>query len=212
MQGVENEIDYSSYKRAMKVQGIQMAACQMIVLSACLSFAAPSDGVSLTHRPTDESVCDLSPLTTYRLGLDPFVEAGTQNEQEIYMRLALRFVTTSCKDTQVLILHSDLGSAFDDGYFRAVAADLCSMANVKRESAGTAEYPEAFLLRCPISKMAEATAALASMEKARSTEAMIAEGAPDRSNVVPQPADRASKCEGGITLGMLLGIAGGRCR
>jgi len=113
--------------------------------------------VSLANRETDESVCDLAPLTTYRLGLKPFVPAGTRNESEIYFRIAIKFITEKCINNQTLLLHSEMGTTFDDEYFRKISYQVCKPIDIRRESAGTENYPEGFMIRCPITKIQEAS-------------------------------------------------------
>jgi len=147
------------------------------------------NAVSLSGKATDDSVCDLSPLTSYRLGVKTFVEAGTQLSDQIYTRLALRFITQHCKDNQVLILDSDDGSTFDAKYFREVSNRLCKISDVTRVANGTEEYPNGFQIKCRIAKMQDATDWLSGVETVKSTEAMIAEGAPKHS----QPQNQTSQ-------------------
>ncbi|MGK5060342.1 hypothetical protein ACQ4WY_25750 [Janthinobacterium sp. LB2P49] len=171
-----------------------------------------SHAVSLAHRETDDSVCDLAPLTTYRLGLKPFVPAGTRDEAEIYFRLAVKFITNECKNKQTLLLHSEMGTSFDDGYFRKVGNQVCAATEIKREPAGTQEFPQGFILRCTISKLKEATAALAEMEKAKPTEAMIEEGAPMRSAQPNRREEEKKPCGDKMTWETVVLGWGGSCR
>jgi hypothetical protein len=175
-------------------------------------LSTSSHAVAFAKKPTDDSVCDLAPKTTSRLAQRTFVEAGTRDESEIYARLALRFVTKECKNGQVLLLHSEDGTEFDGQYFRAVTAQLCSGSAVKRESAATQERPHAFMLECPISKLKEATAALAEMEKAKSTEAMISEGAPMRSAQPNRREEEKKTCGDKMTWETVVLGWGGSCR
>lgn len=135
---------------------------------------------SLSGKATDESVCDLSPLTSYRLASKTFVEAETRRSDEIYARLALRQITQNCRNGQLLVLDSEDGDAFDARYFNNVAARVCAVADIKRVATGTSRYPEAFQVRCVILKAKEAAEWLAYAEATESTEAMIAEGAPPK--------------------------------
>lgn len=177
-----------------------------------LSFlASTAYSVSLSGKITDDSVCDLSPLTSYRLGMKTFVEAGTLNSEEIYMRLALRFITRNCKNNQVLILDSDDGSSFDAKYFRNVSNRLCKIADIKHVPTGTAEYPHAFQIKCPIVKIEEATDWLSSTENAKSTEAMIAEGAPRRSQTPSAPAQPDAKDCSKLSMASIF-FGGGGCK
>ena len=174
--------------------------------------AASANAVSLAKKPVDDSVCDLSTMTTFRLSQRNFVEARTREEENIYVRLALRFATQECKNGQVLILHSEDGIDFDALYFRSVTAQLCDIPSVQRESAGTHEYPQAFLMRCPISKLDEATEALAKLERSKTTEQMIQEGAPHRSSQQSPHDDERKKCGESITWAMVALGWGGNCR
>lgn len=168
--------------------------------------------VSLANRETDESVCDLAPLTTYRLGLKPFVPAGTRNESEIYFRKALRFITEKCINNQILLLHSEMGTSFDDEYFRKISYQVCTPKDIRRESAGTENYPQGFILRCPIKKLQEASTFLAELEAEKSTERMIEEGAPIRSNQPSHRDEEQKKCGESITWAMVVLGWGGNCR
>ena len=184
-----------------------------IAFTLILIFTLSSvQAVALAKKPTDDSVCDLSTMTTYRLSQRTFVEARTRDENVIYARLALRFITEECKNGQLLLLHSEDGIAFDDQYFRVVTAQLCSVSQVTRETASTQEYPQAFVMRCPISKLKEATAALAEMEKAKSTETMIVEGAPMRSTQPYRREEEKKPCGDKMTWETVVLGWGGSCR
>lgn len=187
--------------------------CLSFIIFLCLNLMSPSPhAVAFAKKPTDDSVCDLAPKSTSRLAQRTFVEAGTRDESEIYARLALRFVTKECKNGQVLLLHSEDGTDFDGQYFRAVTAQLCSGSAVKRESAATQERPQAFMLECPISKLKEATAALAEMEKTKPTEAMIEEGAPMRSAQPNRREEEKKTCGDKMTWETVVLGWGGSCR
>jgi hypothetical protein len=176
-------------------------------------FAVPSAlAVSLSGRSSDDSVCDLTPSTSYNLSKNVlFVEAGTFDEAEIYQRIALRFITSRCRDGQVLLMHSDFGDGLDDRFFRGVAGQVCSMAQVQRESTATSEAPSSFQIRCPIRRIKDAAAYLASSERTKTTEAMIAEGAPrHRSEDSNETAPRKD-CKGKLSFGQVILGMGGRC-
>ena len=164
--------------------------CFLMIVNLCVVFAQNANAVSLSGKATDDSVCDLSPLTSYRLATKTFVEAGTQHSDQIYLRLALRFVTRNCKNNQSLILDSEDGDSFDTKYFKEVANNLCVVANVTRIPTGTAEYPNAFQIKCSIAKIEEAAEWLSSAEKVKSTEAMISEGAPKHSQTATSSAGK----------------------
>lgn len=172
--------------------------------------------VSLNGRTNDDSVCDLSPYTTSRLGQLTFVPARTANMEEIYTRLAMRFVVGACRQKQTLILHSDDGSQMEDRYFTDVATRLCGAANIAREPVPTAEQPHAFRVKCPISQLKAAETWLRKAESSRSTEALITSGTPanqpgEEAAVDKQIEDRQARCKRGLSYGALVGISGG-CR
>lgn len=158
----------------------------------CLLAMHQTNAASLTGRTTDDSVCDLSPLTSYRLGTKTFVEAGTRHSDQIYTRLALRFITQNCKNNQVLILDSEDGDVFDAKYFKEVSNRLCTVADVAHIPTATAQYPNAFQIKCRILKIQEAANWLSSSEQEKSTEAMISEGAPKRAQSSSVPAQSNS--------------------
>lgn len=186
-----------------------------LVAAALLAELTDASAVSLNGRTDDDSVCDLSPYTTSRLGQKTFVPAGTQNIEEIYARLALRFVVSACRPNQILIMHSDDGSRFEDRYFTEVATRLCGAAKVLREPRPTAEEPHAFLVKCEITQLKSAELWLHNAEREQSTESLIATGAPhhDRSDDTDAGTlpEHQSKCKQGLTFGALMGISGG-CR
>lgn len=144
--------------------------------------ALDASATSIFGRATDESVCDLSPHTSARLEGKTFVEYGTRNLDEIFTRLALRFITTYCRNNQTLILDSRYGKDLDNRYFRNVSNQLCTIADVQRIANGTAENPHAFQVKCKLTKLEGATKWLLEAEAKKSTEALIAEGAPSHSN------------------------------
>lgn len=187
-----------------------LASIRFAFFVLALLVASSASAWSLYNRPTDNSVCDLSPMTSYRLGLKPFVPAGTPRSDEIYERLALRQIAENCSNGQVLILHSEDGSQFDVRYFPNVAKGVCTAADVQRIPAGTADHPQAFEMRCKIVKLDQAKKYLADLEAQKSTEAMIAEGIAARSGPakevnIPGPGDARSDT---ICLGKLIGISG----
>jgi hypothetical protein len=185
-----------------------------VVLSIlALIFAIPSaHAVSLSGRPSDELVCDLSPSTSYNLSKSVlFVEAGTRDEAEIYARIALRFITSKCRDGQVLLMHSDFGDPLDDRFFRDVAVQVCSATNVQRESTATTEAPQSFQIRCQISRIRQASAYLSSIEKNRATETMIAEGAPIHRQDTSDESVPRKDCKGKLSFGQVMLGLGGRC-
>lgn len=187
-----------------------------IVLSILVTSLQSASAVSLNGRTSDDSVCDLSPYTTSRLGQITFVPARTPNSEEIYSRLAMRFIVGACRTGQTLILHSDDGSMFEDRYFTDVATKLCGAANILREPYPTAEQPHAFRVKCQIVQLKAASAWLRAAENDRSTETMIKNGVVmhednSQSAADKAAADRQARCKQGISFGAITGISGG-CR
>ena len=89
-----------------------------IALIAVLgAFSSQAMAFSVWGRPTDDFVCDFSPWTSSKLTQKTNVPDGISDEEAIYVRLALRVAASNCKDGQVLILHSALGSDFDSRIF-----------------------------------------------------------------------------------------------
>jgi hypothetical protein len=187
----------------------------MKLSSAFISLVLCASGgnaaaVSLSGRTTDDSVCDLSPMTNYHLTRTVFVAAGSTNVPTIYARLALRFVTKECKNSQILILHSEDGQPDDDRAFRTVTTELCGSANVQREPTPTSEYPYSFQVKCRLTKVQEATTKMAALEREKPLDQLISESAPLRSSVDPG-ADLPKRECGKLTFGQVLLGMGGRC-
>lgn len=187
----------------------------MRFLSKCmpLVFAFTFDqasAVSLSGGATDDSVCDLSPMTNYRLTRSVFVPAGSSNVPAIYARLALRFVTKECKNSQILILHSEDGHTDDDRAFRIVTTELCGAAHVQREPTPTSEYPYSFQIKCRLTKLQEAATRLASVEREKPLEQLIAESAPVKTPGESSEISTKKDC-GKLSFGQVVLGLGGRC-
>lgn len=185
----------------------------LLALSLFSLFSC-SHAASLNGRTKDDSVCDLSPYTTSRLSQLTFVDGNSSNQSEIYGRLALRWITTSCHDSQQLILHTDLGLRMEDVYFRDVATRLCGANNVIREAQPNVDAPHSFQVKCTIAKLQDAKSWLQNAEREKSTESLIAASKPIEDSPQSQQEDAERKprsCRKGLTLGALLGISGG-CR
>lgn len=188
----------------------------MKILSALLMLLLIDDAfaVSLNGRTNDNSVCDLAPYTTSRLSQLTFVDGNSSNLEEIYERIALRWITASCQDRQQLILHSDMGLRMEDVYFRNVATKLCGSGNIKRETYSTAESTHGFQVRCTINRLQQTQAWLKQAESERSTENLIASSRP-AGTITPAGEDakdnQKKPCKKGLSFGALIGISGG-CR
>jgi len=181
------------------------------ILVLLLPFIS-AQAVSLSGRSTDETVCDLSPSTSYNLTKNVlFVEAGTRDEAEIYTRIALRFITSRCRDGQVLIMHSDFGDPLDDRFFRDVSAQVCSASKVQREATSTTEAPQSFQIKCPISKLRDAASHLNAIEREKPTEAKIAEGAPTHRPDSGNESQPRKDCKGSLSFGQVVLGMGGKC-
>jgi hypothetical protein len=189
-----------------------MITSVLALVAASVLITANAHAVSLAGRPTDDTVCDLTPMTTYRLSQKVFVPAGSSGVPEIYTRLALQFITTECRNGQALLLHSDLGNSEDEQTFRAVTDELCSTAEVSRSATATVEYPHSFQVRCRLAKIQDAKLRLAAAERSKSLQQMIKEGAPPGGHADSDEKPSAAKeCSEKITFGSLLGL-GGNCR
>lgn len=189
----------------------------MKILLGCilLLLADTASAVSLNGRTNDDSVCDLGPYTTSRLSQLTFIDGNSSKQSEIYERIALRWITNSCRDRQQLILHSDLGLRMEDTYFRSVATRLCGAGSISRGSHATNESPHAFQVKCTIDRLQEARAWLQQAEHENSTEKLIAESSPGNN---PSPSkrdeteDKRPPCKKGLSYGALIGISGGGCK
>lgn len=185
------------------------------ILIALIVLATMSNAkaVSLNGRTQDDSVCDLSPYTTDRLSQRTFVAAGTPDLEEIYARLAMRFIVGACRTGQILILHTDDGSRYEDRYFTEVATRLCGTSMIEREAIPTVEEPHAFRIKCRIIHLKAAADWLRSSEKSQSTETLITKGTrparKDETNDDDKASASKTRCDRGITFGALLGISGG---
>jgi hypothetical protein len=180
-----------------------------IPILLCL-ISVPAAAVSITGGPTDDSVCDLTPMTNYRLTRSVFVPAGSTNVPTIYARLALRFVTKECKNSQVLILHSEDGHTDDDRAFRTVTTELCGSANVQREPTPTTDYPYSFQIKCRLTKVQEAAKRLTAVEVEKPLEQLIAESSPIRTTTERDESLPKKEC-GRLTFGQVMLGMGGRC-
>lgn len=189
-----------------------MTTSLLALAAASVMISTNVHAVSLAGRPTDDSVCDLTPMTTYQLSRKVFVPAGSSGVPEIYTRLALQFITSECKNGQALLLHSDLGNSEDEQTFRAVTDELCSAADVSRAATETVDYPHSFQVRCRLTKIQDAKLRLAAAEKSKPLELMIKQGTPPsrHADSSEEPAPK-EECGGKITFGSLLGL-GGNCR
>lgn len=184
-----------------------------LIAVACLTAGLEAQAVSLAGRPTDNSVCDLSPLTSYHLAQRTFVPARTRQLSDIYARLAMQFVAAECANGQLLILHTEYGNADDDGAFRLVSQEFCNVADIQREATPTSDYPNSFQIKCRIQKMQAAKQRLAEAEGKEPTDEMIKTRSP-RMTSSQQAPDSGSeqdkkKCPATITFGQLIGFAGG---
>ncbi len=133
--------------------------------------------------PADSS-CDLGPNTTGILGhkiRGPTLSEGAPVDQwsEVYVRLAARFVASSCSNGQTLVLHSENTSPLDVAYLPFLASALClkehgTHTEVLSRSETTGEQQRGFELRCKITKLDKLRADLERLETRESTESLIA--------------------------------------
>jgi hypothetical protein len=131
-----------------------------------------------------DSLCDLGPNTTGILGRKisgPTLAEGAPFNQwsEVYVRLAARFVLSSCSNGQTLILHSENTRPLDVAYLPFLSNALClkedgTYTEVLSRSGTTGEQQRGFELRCKITKLDKVKADLEQLEKRESTESLIA--------------------------------------
>lgn len=182
----------------------------MVISIALPLIVGPTSAVSISGGATDDSVCDLSPMTNYRLTRSVFVPAGSRNVAEIYARLALRFVTKECRNGQILILHSEDGHSDDDRSFRTVTAELCGTANLQREPTPTSDYPYSFQIKCRLTKVPEAASRFAAAEREKPLDRLIDESSPKRSANETEESPDKREC-GKLSFGQVVLGLGGRC-
>ena len=159
--------------------GIGNSALAAVTLNAWLvvcSAAALAPG-----KPSDDSVCDLSPGTTVLLGRETFISAShSADDQAVgYRRLAAEFVSRHCASQQTLVLHSQDSDRIDARYLPELAIDLCKAADVVRsETTSTARFTNekvsGYELRCRITKLESFRKQLQDDEVAESTAGLIA--------------------------------------
>jgi len=146
--------------------------------------ATPGRVSPQADRAPEDSLCDLGPNTTGILGRKipgPTLAEGAPFNQwsEIYVRLAARFVASSCSNGQILVLHSENTRPLDVAYLPFLASALClkediTDTKVLSKSGTTGEQQRGFELRCKITKLEKVKADLEQLEKRESTESLIA--------------------------------------
>ena len=188
-----------------------MRYLKIALIAALGTFCSQVMAFSAWDRPTDDFVCDFSPWTSSKLTQKTNVPDGIPDEEAIYVRLALRVATKSCKDGQMLILHSALGGDFDSRYFHILANHLCLAADVSQKTVPTKELPNAFEVRCRISKMVEAREFITKAEAEKPTEAVILENyrrsrSAATSNAASGQTDRKDTK---LCVGQVIGFGGG---
>lgn len=188
-----------------------MKFLNLLTVAAVFTVYVEAHAFSIWNRPSDDSVCDFSPWTGSRLTQKTNIPEGVPNEEEIYVRLALRVAANNCKNGQTLILHSAMGSDFDTRYFRTIANHLCVASDVKRSPVATKELPNAFEFRCKISKAPEAHKYIDEVEAHKPTEVYIRESYEQATSRVGAEATPGwpEKKSNKMCAGQVLGIGGG---
>jgi hypothetical protein len=188
-----------------------MQYLNIALIAALGAFSSQAMAFSVWDRPTDDFVCDFSPWTSSKLTQKTNVPDGISDEEAIYVRLALRVAASNCKDGQVLILHSALGSDFDSRYFRTLANHLCLAADVSEKTIPTKDLPNAFEVRCRIAKMAIAREFITKVEAEKPTEAVILENyRRSRSSAASNtPSGQADRKDTKLCVGQVIGFGGG---
>jgi len=148
-------------------------------------IAATPGRVSLrADRTPEDFLCDLGPNTTGILGRNisgPTLEEHAPVDQwsEVYVRLAARFVASSCANGQILVLHSENTRPLEVASLPFLANALClkddsTYSEVRSSSGTTGAQHRGFELRCKITKLDKVKADLEALEKRESTESLIA--------------------------------------
>lgn len=195
-----------------------------LISAACIGCIAPCFGAALEPgKPTDDSVCDLSPGTTDLLGRRIFISGDLSDADQAvgYRRLAASFISKSCNDGQKLILNSRYGDEMDAQYLTSLSTELCVASDVARTDVTSTEHftnrvLSGFELRCRISKLESFRAQFQRDEAKETTQNLIArlntsasKFSPARSgeDVSGRPKPDCSK----ITLSAMM-FGGGGCR
>ncbi|MCG2583875.1 hypothetical protein [Massilia sp. TS11] len=173
-------------------------------------------------RPTDDSVCDFGHNTSAALGIIGFVPWDTKDLHEVYARMIVSWTASHCRDGQLLIIDATYGKQTEDRYAGLASRRLCKVADIKQTPKGTTDHPQAFELRCTISKLAEAKSWAAAEDARQSLDAMILErseilkrggGPPEKSK--DSPVDKSfdktmNKCASKPSISTIL-FGGGDC-
>ena len=145
--------------------------------------AKPGKASVQAERAPDNALCDLGPNTTAILGRKNSLptlagDAPLDQWSEAYVRLAARFVASSCLNGQTLILHTEDARPLDVAYLPFLASALClkedgALTEVLSKSATTGEQQRGFEVRCKITKLAKLRTDLEQLENRESTESLI---------------------------------------
>ncbi len=173
-----------------------------VAASVTLGATIPAGAVALRpNKSTDDTVCDLTHHTNAYLGSKTLVPsvASSNDQIDAYFRLAAQFITSNCRDGQLLMLQGNASSSIDTRSLNEVASSACTIASVARSDVtltGGGMTRPGFELCCTIVKHDELVKKLEELErtdpmeslKARMYEAVRrAEGGP-ASSTAARPA------------------------
>lgn len=135
---------------------------RLVVLAVATTDLAQGVSVRADKTP-DDSLCELGPNTTEILGRKILAQTLAEDApldqwSEAYVRLAARFVASSCSNGQLLILHTENARPLDVAYLPFLASALCLEADgafteVLSRSGTTGEQQRGFELRCKITNI-----------------------------------------------------------
>ncbi len=129
-----------------------------VAASVTLGATTPAGAVALRpNKSTDDTVCDLTHHTNAYLGSKTLVPsvASSNDQIDAYFRLAAQFITSNCRDGQLLMLQGNASSSIDTRSLNEVASSACTIASVARSDVtltGGGMTRPGFELRCTIVK------------------------------------------------------------
>ncbi len=106
-----------------------------VAASVTLGATTPAGAVALRpNKSTDDTVCDLTHHTNAYLGSKTLVPsvASSNDQIDAYFRLAAQFITSNCRDGQLLMLQGNASSSIDTRSLNEVASSACTIASVAR--------------------------------------------------------------------------------
>jgi hypothetical protein len=151
-----------------------------VAASVTLGATTPAGAVALRpNKSTDDTVCDLTHHTNAYLGSKTLVPsvASSNDQIDAYFRLAAQFITSNCRDGQLLMLQGNASSSIDTRSLNEVASSACTIASVARSDVtltGGGMTRPGFELRCTIVKHDELVKKLEELERTDPMESLKA--------------------------------------